>query len=389
MLLTAGVLLLVLSTLYALALSAFAVGFQRVKRNPRVGHTVRSAGCPSVSVVIAARNEVGTIAQCLDAIFCNDYPADRFEVIVVDDFSEDDTDDAVMQMQRRLAPSPHRLQLVRMSDSGARAHKKRAIAAGIAKASGTLILTTDADCTVPPSWITTLVATFESTPHSTIAFVAGPARFRDGRHPLLRMQALEFLGLIAVGAGAIGAGRPILCSGTNVAYRRAVFDCYGGFSGISHLTSGDDELLMQKIHDTTPYDVQFCASPQAMVVTEPCFSLRAFLQQRQRWASKGAHYPNKRLVAFLVAVYLFYLSLLLSLLALPVVPALWPFVLGALGLKMLSEVALLVPAVLYFGQRHLLPYFFPAQLLHIPYVVVLGAAGSLGHYEWKGRRVPR
>ena len=146
---------------------------------------------------------------------------------------------------------------------------------------------------------------------------------------------------------------------------------------------------MQRIHDTTPHRVRFCAAPEAAVETDPAPSLGAFFQQRKRWASKGAHYPNRRLVALFVAIYAFYLGLLGGALALPFVPAFAPWLGAAFALKAVPEAALLWPACRHFGRRRLFALFLPEQVLHVPYIVVLAAAGALGHYEWKGRRVAR
>lgn len=174
-----------------------------------------------------------------------------------------------------------------------------------------------------------------------------------------------------------------------MAYRKDVFEALGGFSGIDHLTSGDDELLMQKIAYTTDWRVRFCADPEAGVLTEAPGSARAFFEQRRRWASKGAHYPHPALVAMIAAIYAFYVALLGGLLALPFAPGLAVPVLGVLALKAIPEAALLGPACQHFGRGRLMALFLPAQLLQIPYFVAMGAAGALGGYEWKGRRVAR
>jgi hypothetical protein len=194
---------------------------------------------------------------------------------------------------------------------------------------------------------------------------------------------------LLVGAGAIGIGRPNLCNGANVAYRRDVFHDLGGFSGIDHLTSGDDELLMQKIAYTTDWRVRFCPGPEAAVLTDAPESPGAFFEQRRRWASKGAHYPHPALVALIGAIYTFYVALLGGLLALPFVPGLALPLLAGFGLKAIPEAALLGPACRHFGRARLMACFLPAQLLHLPYIVAMGAAGALGGYEWKGRRIDR
>ncbi|MEO1632358.1 MAG: glycosyltransferase, partial [Bacteroidota bacterium] len=297
-------------------------------------------------------------------------------------------------------PPSLRLRLFQMPENleRQRAHKKRAIEKGIAHARGEVILTTDADCEVPTTWIRTMASAFGAVvaqgdplaeEEPGVALVSGPVLYTTHRAPLLQMQALEFLGLVAVGAGAIGAGRPTLCNGANVAYRRDVFDALGGFEGIDHLTSGDDELLMQKIADQTDWQVRFCNDPAAAVVTEPMFSLGAFVAQRARWASKGAHYPNPVLVAMCVAIFSFFVLLIGLSVALPFAPALGPAVAGAWALKLLPEWTLLAPFARRFRREHLLRWFLPAQALHPLYIVAMATLGAWGGYTWKGRTVSR
>lgn len=389
-----GIVLVVLGTGYALLIGAFAWGFRKVTRDTSSRALI---DFPFVTIIVPARDESCCIEDCVTTILANDYPADRFEIMVVDDLSEDDTSDVVRKMISELGDEQAgKLQLLQMPENleRTRAHKKRAIEKGIAAARGEIIMTTDADCFVPPAWIRTAVSMFNDIADDPMvdavtAFVSSPVLYRPGNDPLMHMQALEFMGLVAAGAGAIGAGRPTICNGANVAYRKDVFEWLGGFSGIDHLTSGDDELLMQKINDTTRHHVRFCASHNAAVITDPVHSFREFFQQRKRWASKGAHYPNKLLIAMLVSIYLFYAGLLAGALAMPFVAGLWIPMLIAFGLKIVPEAALLWPACLHFGRWRLFVYFLPEQLLHIPYIVILGAAGVFGKYEWKGRQVVR
>lgn len=389
--------LLGLGVVYAAVIGSFAVGFQRVLRQRVVRHP--EDALPFVSVVIPARDEEEHIGACLDAVFAGDYPPDRFEVIVADDLSRDATAEVIRERMARInepvsagfesdlvEADGMRLQLVQIpeNEERTRAHKKRAIEKAIGTARGELILTTDADCLVPPTWIRTMATAFDDD----TALVSGPVLYPTGGLAL-DVAALEFLGLVAVGAGAIGIGRPTLCNGANVAYRKDVFEALGGFSGIDHLTSGDDELLMQKIAYETDHTVRFCADREAAVLTEPPRSVAAFAEQRRRWASKGAHYPRPGLVAVVLAIYAFFVAFLGGLLALPFVPSLAGPVLGALGLKAGAEVALLWPAARHVGRGRLMAYFLPAQLLHLPYIVAAGAAGALGGYRWKGRRIER
>lgn len=397
-------LLLLLGVAYAAALSSWAVGFRRVLSRGEAD-VARNGHVPFVSVIVPARDEEATIDRCLESILACDYPIDRFEVIVVDDLSRDATADVVRRMIHAAAPVPalagmeeflpedrdHQpapvIRLLQMPESLERspAHKKRAITRGIEAARGSIILTTDADCIVPRGWIREMASGFTGG----VALVSGPVLYPQGPGLARRAQALEFLGLIAVGAGAIGSGRPNLCNGANVAYRRDVFVDVGGFRGIDHLTSGDDELLMQKIAYGTPWRVAFRANPAAAVLTEGAASIQEFFQQRKRWASKGRHYPHAPLRLTIAAIYAFYLVLLAGTigLVLGVVP---PAALAAaVALKAVPEAALLWPACRRFGRAGLMALFIPAQPLHVLYIVLMGAAGAVGGYRWKGRRIAR
>ncbi len=394
-----GIALIGLAAVYAGIIGGFAVGLRRVLRAGSEGGPMDAL--PFVSVIVPARDEEGCIARCLDSILVGDYPKDRFEVIVVDDLSEDRTAAVVRAVMQRVnarvpvladgtaeaEPALERVRLFQMPENldRARAHKKRAITKGIAHARGEVILTTDADCALPSGWIRAMVGSFDAG----TALVSGPALYPVGETAASRVQALEFLGLNAVGAGAIGAGRPNLANGANIAYRKDVFDALGGFDGIDHLTSGDDELLMQKIAYGTGWRVRFCADPRAAVLTDAAPTVRAFFDQRRRWASKGAHYPHPPLQATVVAIFVFYVALLVGTLGLPLWPALAPAVLVAWALKIAAEASLLGPMCRHYGRGRLMAYFLPAQLLHVPYIVGVAVAGAVGNYTWKGRRVRR
>ncbi|HCR49293.1 MAG TPA: glycosyltransferase [Rhodothermales bacterium] len=367
---------------YALLLIAFAWGFRDVVRSYQPRH-IPDPEKPFVTVVIAARNEADNILLCLHRLLENHYPQNRFEVIVVNDDSSDQTAAIVDELRKEYA----NLRLLHMPENSirTRAHKKKAIEKGVLQAKGEIILTTDADCLVPKHWIETMTANFEAN----TAFVSGPVAFRHKYIFFKDIQALEFLGLVAVGAGAIGLNRPNLANGANVAYRKSVFLEIKGFDGIDHLTSGDDEMLMQKIAATETWKVRFCPSPDALVRTDPVATFQDLIQQRKRWASKGALYPNKAYVATIISIYWFFLLFVLTSVALFWYPnAIW-FLAGALGLKILSEGALLFQAARQWRQRRLLAYFLPGQLLHIPYIVYIGLVSQVGGYQWKGRQIQR
>ena len=337
---------------------------------------------PTIEVLIPARNEEENIEACVLSVLNQTYPTKRFHVTVIDDHSTDHTAEIV----EHLADSwPGRLSLLRYTDAQPhQAYKKAAIQFGIEHTQSELIATMDADCTAQPTWLATLARHFEPD----VGMVSGYILIDPKAEKTLfhKIQSLEFLGLVTTGAGAIGLGKPVISNGANLSYRRAVFEEVDGFRDIDHLPSGDDDLLMQKIHRLTRWKVRFAFEKSGHNFTRPVPTLRAFLNQRTRWASKSAHYRSPSLVFFLVSVYFFYLLLFLSPVWIAVgIPSGW-LALGFL-LKWLPDFAVVHKGAQLTGRKDLLPYFLLAQFFQIPYILWVGVKGLGGNYEWKGRAI--
>ena len=113
------------------------------------------------------------------------------------------------------------------------------------------------------------------------------------------MQAVEFAGLIAIGAASIAKRSPNMCNGANIAYPKKIFYQVNGFEGYSNIASGDDEFLMHKIfalstepRQLTGQNVYFLKNKEATVFTRPAKKLSQFIAQRKRWASKWGKYTD-------------------------------------------------------------------------------------------------
>ncbi|MBN2104857.1 glycosyltransferase [bacterium] len=331
---------------------------------------------PFVSVIIPARNEESNIGSCLNAVIHQTYPQTKFEIIVVNDRSEDHTGDIVRTMMH----SSSNLQCIDINVLYPKmAPKKYALQQGIASAKGDIILTTDADCRPQSGWISSMVAYFEDN----VALVAGysPLTAAAPASALSSFIALEALGLASVMAGSFGAGLPLTCAGRNLAYRKSVFQSIGGFRATGQFISGDDDLLLHLITENTNYQVRFSIDPHSVVPARPAGSFGEFSNQRIRHASKGLHYRTG-LKWSLIGVYLFNLSLLSALFF----PTLYPWMLLVFGLKACTEFLLVYRTARIFSQVRLLRFFPVAMFIHIPYVVIFGLWGQFGKFKWKETR---
>jgi cellulose synthase/poly-beta-1,6-N-acetylglucosamine synthase-like glycosyltransferase len=380
----------------------------------------------NLSIIIPARNEEANIAHCLQSILQNNYPAHLFEIIVVDDHSEDNTTNIVKKYEQQ------NVKLISLKDFVAdtiNSYKKKAIEVAIAQASGTLIITTDADCIVPATWLQTIAHFYEE---KKPAFIAAPVlietsypsqvhthketskgsefghpslpqQMRDGEGQGLRawgvriFQSLDFMTLQGITAAVVHKKQMTMCNGANMAYERATFYEVGGFAGIDNIASGDDMLLMHKIYKQYPERVLFLKSKEAIVKTAPVNTIKQFFNQRIRWASKADKYDDKRILPVLILVYFFnVLMLLLPFIAIfnncPIsilntqysILSLW---LWMLFFKIVVELFFLFPVASFFGKKNML-WFFPfLQPFHIVYTIVAGWLGKFGKYTWKEREV--
>lgn len=332
----------------------------------------------AVSVIIPARNEEGKIQNCLDSLKKQDYPTSLFEVILVDDHSVDET----RSVSQNLSFDQLQVFSLPTEDQG----KKAALAYGISKASGELILTTDADCRVPSQWIKTMAACYEQ---STPKFIAGPVVFEGERTLFDQFQSLDIMGMMLVTGAGIQGKFMHSSNGANLAYPKKVYEDLHGFEGIDHIASGDDILFMQKVAKAYPGSLVFLKNPEAAVRTQASPSISSFVRQRIRWGTKSRQYPEWKITAILTVVFFYCWSIILSG-CLMLVFGGWmigTFMLQ-LFIKSIADYYFLRQASRFFGKTELMRAFWPSQFLHIIYIAVVGLlANVVRRYEWKGRKI--
>jgi cellulose synthase/poly-beta-1,6-N-acetylglucosamine synthase-like glycosyltransferase len=370
------ILLAALTLYYVYFIGRLPIGLKRIRRS-----SASNQIAPMVSVVIAARNEEQNIEACLRSVVDQDYPVGRFEVIFVNDGSTDNTDAIVTE----LSSNHKNIRILTLpADSGHRAGRKPvAIAAGIEIAKGEIILTTDADCRVPKSWISCMVGQFDPE----TGFVAGPVHEVAGNSFIAKLDRLELLGLISTAAGLIGLGKPITCNGANLAYRKTAFLAAQGYGEKGSWC--DDETLMHRIHIRGLGRISFSPYSECAVTTRPNNSMGSFWKQRLRWSAKGGHFESISVLLSLVGLYSYFFFLLLLFVISIQTPELRPWVVISLAVKCCVDFITLSAGAQLFQQHIQVPVFLIAELFHVPYIVVTAAVGQFISLEWKGRRIPR
>jgi len=338
---------------------------------------------PTVSIVVAARDEETRIGRLLDSLEAQDYPRDKFEVIVVDDRSRDNTGDLVRARKK----DGMRYRVLRIRDDEGqtgRAPKKYALARGIEQTTGEVIVTTDADCWMGPRWLRALAGPFSD---SSVDGATGVSRFiRDPEvvKPWWSdLEGLEHLSYSVMAAGAIGAGHVQNAHGSNLAARRKVYDRIGGYSSNDKVASGDDVFLLQDVrkHGGT---VIFIDRYEGYVFSKPVDTAREWVNQRARWSSKGFYYPPY-LMVLLVGTFAYYLVAALAI-PMAIIGLLSPSVAAAmLAGKLAAETHIMKVGTRRFGEKLPLGKFLITELLHAPAILFAGIRGQFFSFTWKGQ----
>ncbi len=371
-----------LAALHALLLLWLRGGLKEPAPAPQAGPQPQVSS-PQVSIIVAARNEAANLPHLLQALRAQDYPAERVEVVIADDCSEDNSLEILAQAARDWPG----LQVVSItSPEPGWSPKKWALQQAVARSRGEWLLLTDADCRPGPTWLTTLARAF---PEEGVGMVIGPAPLTwAGRQTIWRRALLlESNSMDALAAAGLGRGLALTCTGRNLALRRETFDAVGGYTDIARFISGDDDLMLHKVAATGKWRIRFQRAPECAVPSPQPASARQFIAQRSRFASKGrAYFSIGTAPFFRLALVLLFLGNLAGAagLALFVYGAGWHWLaIPAAGI--LAEGLLIGPYLKQIGQPFPPLTFILTGFIYPWYVVLFGIIGSLIPLHWKGR----
>ncbi len=359
---------------YAGLLKALYSGFVKIIEQRDAERTKTTE---TLSVIVPFRNEEQNISQLLVDLFSQQYPIEKFEILLVNDHSEDMS---MLKAEEAIkASSFSKCIFIHPAASG----KKAAITEGVRQATWNIIVTVDADCRVPTDWLKSINAMFGD---ENVKMVFGPVKIEPDNSIFSKMQSIEFSSLIGSGAATMAYGVPTMCNGANLAFRKETFNEVGGYEGNEQIASGDDEFLMRKIANKFPNGIKFNNDKQGIVSTNPQSSLPEFMAQRIRWAGKWSVHQDIK--SRLLALFIFSFHALVLMV---------PFMVFQ------HRLALLFLGVLFFGKaiaeyRFLrvvnfwlnIPWNWPAfillQFTYSLYAVGIGVAALFLKPVWKGRK---
>ncbi|RAJ18157.1 glycosyltransferase family 2 protein [Olleya aquimaris] len=360
--------------LYLFLIGSFVLGFDKIK-------VFRLDDCTpktKFTVVIPFRNEAEHLPELLDSILKLNYPKDLFEIIFVDDASEDDSVAQIMKFLTSIQNDSKLLNNVRVSHSP----KKDAITLAIQHAKSKWIITTDADCVLPKYWLDSYD---EFIQKNSVKLIAGPVTYSHNKGILNAFQSLDFFSLIGATIGGFGLNKPFLCNGANLAYQKDFFESVNGFEGNTTIASGDDIFLLEKALKRDKNAIQYLKCEQAVVTTKPQDSLKLLLAQRLRWASKTSNYSNNfaKLVGLAVLlanalIIIGFVFVLMGLLKAKAFAYLF-------FIKIAIDFLLIYKTSQFFNKENLLKHYTWSCLLYPFFSVYIAFISVFMTYKWKGR----
>jgi glycosyltransferase involved in cell wall biosynthesis len=334
---------------------------------------IKSEGKP-VSVIICARNEAENLKKLLPSVLEQDYP--DYEVIVVNDCSEDDT----YKVLGELIPRYPHLRISTLNKDPKFTHnKKLAQFIGIKAAKNQVLLFTDADC-MPESnkWLEGMTCHFQGKTDYVLGY--GGYLKEDGMlNTFIRtdtvMIAMQYLGMAI-------RGIPYMAVGRNLAYRRSEFFNNNGFGIHSNLASGDDDLFINNNAKPGNTIVEFRPGTHTASVPSPSFS--EWKKQKKRHLTTAPYYkPSHKflLVTEPLSRMIFY-SLFIVLLAFHY---LWIEVLVIFGVRMVTQTTVYSLVQRKLQERGLVVYslFFDIFSPVINSFLYLGSKKGQAKNQWR------
>lgn len=333
---------------------------------------------PFVSVIVAAHNESMNIATCLDSILNQRYPQDKTEIIIVNDRSTDDTE----LILNHYLTKCNNLQVINIDEKHYKGidNKINALNQGIARCTGDIIITTDADCIVSKNWIKIINSYFTFN----TGMVVGLSPIIPTAWWLSRFICIDALLADLVASGSLGWNHAVTCTGRNLAYRRSVYEEVNGFAGIDHLIGVDDDLFMQKIAKNTNWRIRYILNGDSSVNSASSENFSHFISQRKRHISTAKYFPFPIQLGFGL-LYVAKFFILISFIILLLTSSVFNIHFCILLLTFILTFILLYFIAHKTRQTSLLLIYPLWELYYILNQIVLGPMGLLGRITWDSR----
>lgn len=233
-----------------------------------------------ISILIPVKNEENNLARLFESLQNIDYPSDHFELIFIDDNSDDHSSDLI----KKFIEGKYNFQLINARNKTIKG-KKGALDIGIKESKFDFILQTDADCIVPPQWLK-VYAEYFAAGYDLIFGLAPVVQSSGMLNSFICFE--NFRTQLLVNAFA-KIGFPYSGAARNMGYRKQTLMNMGGFAKFDKTLSGDDDLLLREAI-VNKAKIKFITERESGVKTVSAESFVQFLNQKARHVSTSHRY---------------------------------------------------------------------------------------------------
>jgi len=361
------ILLMMATAAYVLMMLFLIIGLRRASR----AETLENYE-PTVSVIVAARNEEDHIGRCVESLFRIEYPADKLEIIIVNDGSTDRTGEIL----EKYRPSGSFLIVHATPGEGNLRGKTNAISQGIERSNGEILMFTDADCTVNPEWVRRTIQQFDHEGGVVGGFTLLKAdRLFEG------MQSLDWIFLFSLASATAGWNIPLTAIGNNLSIRRSAYENIGGYRKIPFSVT-EDYSLVRAIIEKAGLEVRFPIHAETVVTSSACQNWRQLFRQKQRWGVGGLDMVLHGVVIMSIG-WILRLMILVGIFAVPM-PVLW----CSLVATMVVDGSFIGKALREFKASRYWKYFLAFEIYFTLYVIAIPIIAIVSrNVVWKERKL--
>ncbi|MGD1044678.1 MAG: glycosyltransferase [Bacteroidota bacterium] len=356
--------LFIVTILYVCQAVVFLIGLKRNRDQ------LQSSAKLSVSVIIAARNEEDNLYDCLESVANQIYPNSLYEIIIINDGSTDGTETICNDFIKRYP----NIKSIQVKDDTIIRGKANALAQGIEASGGEIILITDADCTVPKTWVEQTANRYDPE----VGLIGG-FTLQKATTPFEGMQSLDWTFILGMAAATVGLGNPLGSIGNNLSFRRSAYDQVGGYRKLKFSVT-EDYTVVQAIVGSNKWKYLYPIDLKHLVESKPCPNFQSLISQKHRWGKGGLDMKPTGLAIMLIG-FLMHLS--------PFVMLFWGGVFqaaAALMIKFIADYVFLYQILRRLDRKEDLRWFYWFEIYFIIYVSLLPFLVFFGgKVKWKGR----
>lgn len=315
-----------------------------------------------VSVIICAHNEEKNLKQFLTSVLTQDYS--DFEVIVVNDYSTDETKWILEDFKRQYSHL-HIVDIkehIRLKNS-----KKFALTLGIKAAKHEVLIMTDADCEPQSNqWLKEIAGAYAEGKEIVLGY--SPYFKKSGfLNKIIRFEtahtAMSYLSYALKRDAYMGVGR-------NLSYLKSLFFKGKGFNAHMHIKSGDDDLFVNQ--NATHHNVNIAIHPDAHIYSNPKETWKSYYKQKARHAGASVIYKKshqRMLGTQLITAFAFYIMLIVCIAC---YPSLWYIGVSLFFLRYICQLIVFSSIYNKLAVRDLLVWLLVLDVFYYFYICLNG-----------------